>query len=185
MFNNIGKKVKTLATVVCWIGIIGFIIDGIALIVKGNTLFGILIAAIGVLGSWIGSLGLYAIGEAADNSQLAVNISKKTNSELDSLQSKVLAIVQAQKNDKQEKSIQAQSNIVRQDVTEYKENSHSQSPEKNKNESGMPKPGIGYTVIDKSRIKCNKCGEIQFKMRIGGNCFSCGQEFKELPNNDD
>ncbi len=91
MFKRIGKKIKTLAKVVCWIGIIqsvliamasfvcaalinstaitafedtaatGLIGESVALIV-----IGILILLLGPLCSWIGSFVLYGYGELID-----------------------------------------------------------------------------------------------------------------------
>ncbi|MBR1585687.1 MAG: hypothetical protein IJ662_09125 [Clostridia bacterium] len=86
MFDNIGGKCKTLAKVLCWLGIIASIIGGIAMIVSGANMYrdgeiyivsGILIAIIGPLLSWLGSLVLYAIGEAAENSVIAANLAAK------------------------------------------------------------------------------------------------------------
>ncbi len=83
MFENVGSKVKTLARVVCWIGIIGSIIGGIAIMAQGENLFlvGILSAVLGSFFSWIGSLSLYAIGEAAENSAIAANLAIKADME--------------------------------------------------------------------------------------------------------
>ena len=38
MFNNVGAKIKKIAKIVCWIGIIGSVILGIIMIVQGNEL---------------------------------------------------------------------------------------------------------------------------------------------------
>ena len=83
MFENVGSKVETLARVVCWIGIIGSIIGGIAIMAQGKNLFlvGILSAVLGSFFSWIGSLSLYAIGEAAENSAIAANLAIKADME--------------------------------------------------------------------------------------------------------
>lgn len=35
MFNNIGRKIKTLAKVLCWLGIIASVISGIAMVLTG------------------------------------------------------------------------------------------------------------------------------------------------------
>lgn len=79
MYNNIGEKIKTLAKVIAWLGIIGSIIWGIILIVQGEqvssyssylsgagstlTGTGIAVMILGSLGSWISSWALYAIGD--------------------------------------------------------------------------------------------------------------------------
>lgn len=72
MFDNIGGKVKGLAKFVCWVGIICSVIGGIALLLQSSryndtTVLGISVLIGGVLGSWIGSWALCAIGSAADD----------------------------------------------------------------------------------------------------------------------
>ena len=69
MFDNVGSKCKTLAKVVCWIGIIFAVIYGILLIANGNAVVGIVTAVLYALVSWLGSLSLYAIGETAETVQ--------------------------------------------------------------------------------------------------------------------
>lgn len=82
MFDNIGSKVKTMAKIFCWLGIIGSIITGIALIIngtqyryqQGTVLYGVLVIIAGSFLSWLSSLGLYAIGESAENSRICAEI---------------------------------------------------------------------------------------------------------------
>ena len=64
MFDNIGSKIKTLAQVICWIGIIASVIIGFVLMVQDeDTVFiGILTMIIGSLGSWVGSFMTYGFG---------------------------------------------------------------------------------------------------------------------------
>ncbi len=73
MFDNIGSKIKGLATVICWIGIIISIIIGFMTFAQFNrlapgrgVLMAILIIAGGSLLSWIGSFVLYGFGELID-----------------------------------------------------------------------------------------------------------------------
>lgn len=68
-FNNIGKTIRTLAEVICLIGIIISVISGFVLI-EDSLLVGFLIIGVGVLVSWIGSLILYGFGLLVDNSVL-------------------------------------------------------------------------------------------------------------------
>lgn len=71
MFQNIGKKIKTLAVVVCWIGIAGSVIGGIVMCAVGadssggDLLIGLGLPLIflGPLFSWIGSFVLYGYGD--------------------------------------------------------------------------------------------------------------------------
>ncbi len=79
MFQNIGKKIKTLAKVLCWIGIIGSIIGGVIMVVSGAALMdndaasgaaaimsGVLTAVLGALFSWIGSFMMLGFGEIVE-----------------------------------------------------------------------------------------------------------------------
>ena len=99
MFNNIGKKIKTLAKVVCWIGIIGGIISGLSLIAvgaagsgitvssNGSTSFvggmaliiaGIILLVLLPLLAWVSSFMLYGFGDMVDN----VSELKQSNEEV-------------------------------------------------------------------------------------------------------
>lgn len=99
MFNNIGKKIKTLAKVVCWLGIIGGIISGLSLIAvgaagsgitvnsNGSTSFvsgmalvvaGIILLVLLPLLAWVSSFMLYGFGEMVDN----VSELKQSNEEM-------------------------------------------------------------------------------------------------------
>lgn len=79
LFNNIGGKIKMLAQITCWIGIVGSIIAGIVLLVEdggyGELIVpGILVAVGGSLLSWCGSFVLYGFGELIENtSEIAQN----------------------------------------------------------------------------------------------------------------
>ena len=72
MFNNIGKKLKGLASFLCWFGIISSAIT--ALILWGQNSYyyrtvglGFAVLIVGSLASWIGSWTLYALGQIADD----------------------------------------------------------------------------------------------------------------------
>jgi len=85
MFNNIGHKIQVLAKVLCWIGIICWVITGLALMagsssmtyrlngefVRANSgagvVAGILTIVVGVLVSWIGSFLLYGFGQLVED----------------------------------------------------------------------------------------------------------------------
>lgn len=80
MFDNIGGKIKAVAKVVCWIGIIASIIIGFIMLVQDeDTAFaGILIMVLGSLGSWIGSFMTYGFGQLIENSDVLVQQGNKT-----------------------------------------------------------------------------------------------------------
>lgn len=85
MFKNIGKKIKAMATVFTWLGIIAFSLSGLVIIFTvvfrlaqhGHftpemllmLLAGIAVIGVGIFISWIGSFMLYAYGEIADSTE--------------------------------------------------------------------------------------------------------------------
>ena len=71
MFENIGGKIKTLAKVVCWIGIIVSVILGLGLLSR-NAITALLFIGIGSLGSWIGSFMTYGFGQLIENTDILV-----------------------------------------------------------------------------------------------------------------
>ncbi len=95
MFDNIGGKIKTLAKVLCWIGIILSIILGIVAIIGGasqssssygyssrssgaSVLGGILTMVLGSLGSWISSFFAYGFGQLIEDTE-AIRRNTKSN----------------------------------------------------------------------------------------------------------
>ena len=80
MFDNIGGKIKTLAKVICWIGIITSVITGIVFAISDDDmiLYGLLIAVGGSLISWIGSFFTYGFGELIENSSKLVDLAGKS-----------------------------------------------------------------------------------------------------------
>lgn len=72
MFSNVGGKIKGLAQVITWIGIVASVIGGIVLMSKVSFIVGLLTAVVGSLFSWIGSLALYGFGQLVENSDQCV-----------------------------------------------------------------------------------------------------------------
>ena len=82
MFKNIGRKIKMLAKVICWAGIVLSIFAGIALAITLTftnqdllilaIVLGVLYAALGALISWIGTFVLYGLGQLVDNTDKLV-----------------------------------------------------------------------------------------------------------------
>lgn len=76
MFSNIGGKIKTLARVITWTGIILSVIIGFVLMsMSGFT--GFLTALLGSLGSWISSFILYGFGQLIESTDKLVELSEK------------------------------------------------------------------------------------------------------------
>lgn len=63
MFERIGSKIKGLASVIAWVGIMASILLGIVLCVSEMILIGLVVMVIGSLASWIGTFLLYGFGE--------------------------------------------------------------------------------------------------------------------------
>ena len=78
MFSNIGSKIKALATVCTWVGIILSFIAGIVLISMDEQLIfpGLLIMIGGSLLSWLSSFILYGFGQLVENSDKTVELLK-------------------------------------------------------------------------------------------------------------
>ena len=72
MFNNIGSKIKMVAKVECWIGILSSFVTGISLISKDEDFgfIGFLVIVIGSLTSWLGSFLIYGFGQLVENSDI-------------------------------------------------------------------------------------------------------------------
>ena len=97
MFDNIGRKIKTLAKVLCWLGIIGSEIAAIVMINSRYTetqITGWITLFAGPLVSWISSFTLYALGEITENSatqtQLLTKLAQKEGIELLVLKKKIV-----------------------------------------------------------------------------------------------
>ena len=67
MFDNIGGKIKTLAEVVCGLGITLFVLAAILIGMQGDIFTGLLVLVLGSLGTWIGGFFTYGFGELIEN----------------------------------------------------------------------------------------------------------------------
>ena len=87
MFDNIGGKIKKVAQIVCWIGIVASVISGIALMATDEDLVGagFLVLIGGPLVSWVGSFMVYGFGQLVENSDILV--SEKTGGKVESAKS--------------------------------------------------------------------------------------------------
>ncbi len=66
MFDDIGGKIKMVAKIACWIGIILSVCYGIYDFVHEMPVDGIIWIVVGPLSSWIGTFVLYGFGELID-----------------------------------------------------------------------------------------------------------------------
>ena len=83
MFDNIGRKIKTLAEVCTWVGIIVSAIWGLIILAEGEML-GLIIAVAGSVGAWISSFLLYGFGQLIENTDVLaggrnMNVPEKGN----------------------------------------------------------------------------------------------------------
>lgn len=72
MFDEVGEKIKTISQVLCWLGIVGYVVASIFMFVNAadsysdktlyNTL-GWIFLIVGPIASWLSSLLLYGFGE--------------------------------------------------------------------------------------------------------------------------
>mgnify|MGYP007120306613 CR=1 FL=1 len=85
MFNNIGKKIKTLATVITILGISVSVIFGVAVIAGYMSYFrgfstgvasGLIVMVVGSLASWISSFLLYGFGELIEKTSEIASMMK-------------------------------------------------------------------------------------------------------------
>ena len=79
MFTDIGGKIKTLAKVICWIGIITSVLTGIGLLFLGNSILiisGLISMIVGSLISWAGSFTLYGFGELIEKTTETNHLTK-------------------------------------------------------------------------------------------------------------
>ena len=81
MFDNIGSKIKSLAKIVCWAGIIITVIVGIVMLASGGDVsspIGLVLMIAGPVGSWIGSFFVYGFGELIEKTaEIAENTKPK------------------------------------------------------------------------------------------------------------
>ena len=85
MFSNIGGKIKTLAKIICWIGIILSVVTGVIMMIHRTDIVittssgaeaivspliaGLTIIIVGCLTSWIGAFFAYGFGQLIENSE--------------------------------------------------------------------------------------------------------------------
>lgn len=83
IWANAGAECKSVAKLVLWLGVIGSVIYGILLMVRGLIISGLAIIVLGSFGSYLSSIGLYAIGEAAENSAYVARYIMRIDAETD------------------------------------------------------------------------------------------------------
>jgi predicted flavoprotein YhiN len=82
-FNNIGKKIKTIAKISFYLLSVSFLFYGILLIIKtDNDILGLLWLILGPIISWISSFVLYGFGQLVDNSDKLIALKEVPNNDI-------------------------------------------------------------------------------------------------------
>lgn len=82
MFENIGSKIKMVARIGCWLGIIASIVIAIGLWANSSyyhptTGTGLIVLVGGSLASWLGSMFTYGMGDLIENITVLADIAAK------------------------------------------------------------------------------------------------------------
>lgn len=85
MFYNIGRKIKTLAKAITWIGITASVIYGAVVLRLSNSptfiIQGLLTMIVGSLISWLSSVTLYGFGQLIENTDILVSAHRNKETE--------------------------------------------------------------------------------------------------------
>ena len=73
MFDNIGGKIKVVAQLATWLGIIASVVSGIVFIASLESPMGIFVMIGGSLISWLSSLTLYGFGQLIEHTEHIAN----------------------------------------------------------------------------------------------------------------
>ena len=95
MFKNIGRKIKGLAALVCWLGIISSALTAVGLWAADQAVFAIVVLIVGFFISWVGSFQTYALGEIADNTAKQAEMLAKLYEEQKMLNEKLVQMANA------------------------------------------------------------------------------------------
>ena len=77
MFDNIGRKIKTLAMVICWVGIALSVIVALCCFATNNVGPGLIVLIFGSLASWLGSFYMYGFGELIETNSTIVELLRR------------------------------------------------------------------------------------------------------------
>ena len=83
MFDNIGKKIKILAYVLTWVGIIASVITGIAMMNSFDSTvrtIGLIVLIVGSVLSWASSFIIYGFGQLIENTDIIAGRNKSSDS---------------------------------------------------------------------------------------------------------
>ena len=174
MFDNIGGKIKSLATILAVLGIIASIIIGCTILDAGGSgLFGVLTIVGGALLSWLSSFALYGFGQLIETNQ-------SIDSKLDRLIQKTSGPFESLDMGTGKTGAASSPNLnTRTKILNVCESCHKEIEK-------YPCPHCGFSPKLKEipihplqkedgSIVCPRCGTPQQGDRY--RCFSCGQTF--------
>lgn len=81
MFDNVGNKLKSIASIFAFLGIAASVILGLIVLFGSSVILGLLIMVFGSFLSWVSNLVIYGIGEAVENSQIAAQYAIRAKKE--------------------------------------------------------------------------------------------------------
>ena len=182
MFNNIGSKIKKVAEIFCWLGIIGYAVCGIVMFILAENasyydetpyiIYGFLLIILGPISSWLSSLILYAFGKLVEDVE-AIRDKRPPVVKLESERNgKQLTQETSQNIAKKEKSITPpMPSIHPRDTVTVEQNSVEKKESKQEQKISLPCPECGedlrFMGWDESDLgqnqTCPMCGkEISF-----------------------
>lgn len=82
MFTNVGGKIKTLAVIICSIGIAASVLADFDLIREEQSGIGFALLFGGSLISWVGCLFLYRFGELIENTAVIAELMVKADAKM-------------------------------------------------------------------------------------------------------
>lgn len=86
MFYNIGKRIKAVSQIFCYVGITLAVLLGVILLAIKMVFLGILVALLGSILSWLSSLFPYGFGQLIENSDAQRRMLEKQADLLSSMQ---------------------------------------------------------------------------------------------------
>ena len=179
MFNNIGKKLKVVAVVFCWIGIIASVVYGIILINNYQEVVGAVTIVVGALSSWIGSFALYGFGQLVENSDLQTERMWKVQTDMEKLTSELSSFTKAANEYMSKKESKQMTEPVPTYSPVPQSVNNTIAPEKKMEDNLSSIPASKKTAIPlpagPGYERCKSCGTVQ---RSGRNvCWGCGATF--------
>ena len=171
MFDNIGKKIKVVASIYCWIGIIASIILGILVISEGEDLIGWVVIVAGSLFSWISSFALYGFGQLIDNSDIQTDIMRQEQNDRKKHEERQAETVPDSVHEVAPRPVVPPAPVKSNMPASLQET----VPEPQSDKPRASDPAVIPISLDSDHERCPKCSTVQRSGRI--RCWGCGVTF--------